>query len=820
MKYIFTLLFACLLFQVNGQKKIDNVFQKQNINVVSSTKVKSNLNTLVSGQLLSLSDFKGQEIFNTEGAFLLQVPLKTGFVEVELEVANIFSPNFKVMTPNGEVAVELPHYYHGKIKGDPKSFVALTITKDAIEGMITNDKLNLTIGRVMNTKEKLHVVYNTDELPNNTPICSEPVEVPFDGDLPELQPNSTNAAGCKAVEIYLEADNQMYLDWGGSVQTVVNTMTAVFNNVSLLYDNEGLNLVISTLFVWTTPDPYRTALDTSQSLNLLDAYWNGQGNNFDGDIVHLVTTKQLGGGIANLLIGTSVFNGMTQRAVFANCGKGSAKGMSGSIVNSVVNVPTYSWNVQVIAHEIGHNFGLPHTHSCTWSNGTTTGAIDNCATTEGGCAGGPAPTNGGTIMSYCHTTAGGINFANGFGPLPSGKMNAEFNAAACLSGSKVPRPIVANQSLCSSQSVQLTASGCTGTYQWFDAAVNGTSLSTTNTYTTPVLTASTSYYVNCTLNGCVSRRRKVDVNIFNSTVSPTVQDVTLCGNNASAVLIANCNGAIINWYSALTGGNPIGTGNNFVLNNINANTTVYAECSQTGCGASPRTALQITLTAQCPYCEPNGLNCNDSDVITQVKIDQGATNLYTNSSTCSNSGFALYTPVTPIAFTAAQTYSITTTTLGVYQDGLAIWIDYNSNGIFEASEKVESYDPNAIWTTRETNIAIPVTVTAGVTRMRVKVSYLISSNDPCSSSDGSGYGEIEDYIITLSTGGGSPCPPTLSHATGVLPAGNYNAGQTINSQANVSTATKYQAGKHIMLNAGFQAGSNKVFEAKIAGCPE
>lgn len=818
MKYIYTLLFTCLLFYVHGQKNIDNVFQKQSINSISSVEVKSNLSTVPSTQLLNMTDSKGEEVFNTKGSFSLQIPLKSGSVEVELEVANIFSPNFRVMTPNGEVEVELPHYYHGKIKGDSKSFVALTITKDAIEGMITNEKLNLTIGRVMNTKEKLHVVYNTNELEVTPLQCFGAVEQPYDGDLPELQPNATNAAGCKAVEVYLEADNQTYLDWGESVQTVVNTMTGIFNNVSLMYDNEGINLVISTLFVWTTPDPFRTATNTTESLNLLTDYWIGQGSNFDGDLVQLVTTKSLGGGIANLLIGTSVFNGMTQRAVFSSCEKRFATGMSGGMVNSVINYPTYSSNVGLITHEIGHNFGLPHTHSCTWSNGVTTGAIDNCSATEGGCAGGPAPTNGGTVMSYCHLSGVGKPLTNGFGPLPSGKMNAEFNAATCLSGSKVPRPIVANQSICSSQSVQLTASGCTGTYQWFSVATGGTPISTTSTYTTPTLNASTSYYVSCTLNGCVSRRRKVDVTLSATIPPPTVQNTTACGSNASATLVGNCNGgAVINWYNALTGGTPIGTGNNFVLSNINANTTVYAGCSLAGCTASSRVALSITYQNICVYCQPTGLNCSFGDQITQVKIDNGATNLYTNNSTCTTGGYSLNTPATEVVLQQVQAYQLTTLNPATYIDGLSIWIDYNRNGTFEAEERIESYFTGATWTQRLTSFTVPIAATPGLTRIRFKVSDGLASAAPCSAVDGSSYGEIEDYVIRIA-GGGTPCPPTLSHILGALPAGNYKAGQTITSQANISNSTTYQAGNHVLLNAGFQAGPNETFEAKIGGC--
>ncbi|MFT6479363.1 MAG: hypothetical protein ACI9V1_003396 [Spirosomataceae bacterium] len=819
MKHIYVIFSICAFFSANGQKRIENVFQKQSANSVSSSRVKSSLGSIKSGQVLSMTKTKGAEIFKTEGAFSLQVPLKSGFVEVELEVATIFSPNFKVMTPSGEATdIELPHYYHGKIKGDPKSFVALTITKEAIEGMIVNDKLNLTIGRVRGIKESLHVIYNTRELPNRTPICGDAVRVEYEGKLPELQPNQTSAAGCKAVEIYLEADYQMYSDWGGSVQTVVNTMTSIFNNVSLLYDNEGINLVISTLFVWDSVDPYTSANDTSESLDLLGSYWNDLGNTFDGDIVHLVTTKPLGGGIAYYLYGSSVFNGMTSRAVFASCGKNYAKGLSANITNSVKNFPIYSWNVMVIAHEIGHNFGLPHTHSCTWSNGTTTGAIDNCATTEGDCAGGATPITGGTIMSYCHQGEG-TNFANGFGPLPSGKMNAEFNAATCLSGSKIPRPIVENKIICSSGSVVLTATGCAGTYEWFDAPTSGNSISSTDSYTTPNLTTTTNYYVNCTESDCVGRRKEVTVTVFD-TDPPAVQDVTVCGSSASAQLIADCNGVSVRWYDASTEGNLVGTGNGFSLN-VTADTTVYAECSLTDCGVSTRAPLSITYQDACPYCEPTGLDCSDDDFIAQVKIDKGATNLYTSNTAipCSTGGYSLSTPATEVALQKGQTYQITTLNPGIWEDGLVIWIDYNRNNVFEASERVESYSPT-IWTQRLSSVTILATATEGLTRMRFKVSYNMISNDPCSSEDGIGYGEIEDYVVKITSDETTPCPPFLTHAAVVLPLGNYNAEQTIISQANVSTPTKFQAGNSIVLNAGFQAGPSEVFEAIIAGCPE
>jgi hypothetical protein len=95
------------------------------------------------------------------------------------------------------------------------------------------------------------------------------------------------------------------------------------------------------------------------------------------------------------------------------------------------NVPTYSWTINVVAHELGHNLGSPHTHSCTWSGGP----IDNCAAPEGTCSPGPAPVNGGTIMSYCHATSAGINFNNGFGPLPGNLIRSRVLNASCIPAS-------------------------------------------------------------------------------------------------------------------------------------------------------------------------------------------------------------------------------------------------------------------------------------------------------------------------------------------------------------------------------------------------
>ena len=802
-----------------GQTRILNLFSKTNTNTVNSTELKSSINKISSAQVLTLDKSINNQIYLLKDNFELTVPTKNGDLIIDLSPATIISPDFKVMTPSGEYKMDLPSFFRGKIKGEKKSFVAITVTKNSIEGLIQNDKINLTLGKLKSDLEEFHIIYNTNEITNENPICAGEVPVIEQEKLPAGFENNISATTCRALEVYLEADYQMFVDWGKNVQNVVNPMTAIFNNVAALFDNSGVNLVISKIYVWTIPDPYLSATSAGGALSLVDSYWDDKGNTFDGDLVHFVTTKGLGGGVAYLSGGTSVFNGMTQRSVFASCGKGAAKGVSSGISNFVQNIPSYSWSVNEIAHEIGHNFGLPHTHSCTWSDGITTGAIDNCYGVEGSCSPGPDPgIAGGTIMSYCHITSTGVNFANGFGLLPGGKLLAEFNAATCLKGSKIPSPIVEFKAICSPAIVTLNATGCDGgTYNWYATEIGGTALPSTNgQFTTPsVVNGNVSYYVSCTLNSCTSRRAKATIDLFSNILPPTSISYNLCGTNAAEVLsVQGCNGTIPTWYNSSIGGSSIGTGYLFSASNINTTTTYYVACYLAGCGETSRTPVVVNHVPACQYCTPSGMNCSSYPIrITRVKIALGTNILLDNVTSCSENGFELFTPANSVLLSKGTIYSITIENPGPgYLPGASIWIDQDKDGIFTSTELV--YQKNSgYWSQNVGNFNVPTTSLSGQTRMRVKLTYSSIPTIPCSTDEGSGFGEIEDYIVNI-----SGCEITANFPLVNQSPGTYKVSETIQSQANVANGTIYQAGKNILLSPGFQAGSNEVFTAKIEGC--
>jgi len=217
--------------------------------------------------------------------------------------------------------------------------------------------------------------------------------------------------------MYVEVDYDIVVGKGGATNAA-NYVAGAFSQVSILYANDGITLLVNEMVVWDVVDPY-TGPSTSNYLTQFRTALNGV---FNGDLAHLVG-YQGGGGVAYLNV---------------LCNKSFGLGYS-AIQSSYSNVPTYSWTVMVLAHEIGHNLGSQHTHDCAWNGNNT--PIDCCGTNAGypgtGCPSGyncniPDPTGGGTIMSYCHLRSVRINLSFGFGPLPTERMQSRINAAACL----------------------------------------------------------------------------------------------------------------------------------------------------------------------------------------------------------------------------------------------------------------------------------------------------------------------------------------------------------------------------------------------------
>jgi hypothetical protein len=444
----------------------------------------------------------------TSSTIAFDLPLsRTESLRLLIHAIEVVAPNFRITTSSGRI-LPMPalRFYAGKVLGDTSSTVALTMSDTSLEGLIYGKTYSYTLGRMKSAaQESLHAVYRTLEIPQQTDFECRSEEAPqFRAVESQLagKDRQMSTSGCRGVGIYLETDYQLYQDWGSDFLFTIHNVTATFANVVTLYAQEDIRIELSELKIWDTPDPFRQAPSANILLSEFKNYWNARGNTFNGDIAHLLTTRISQGGIAYYGISrknpTRTLDDLA--AVFSdNASRSFAFSASTGVQHSpLAELPAYSYNVYLLAHELGHNFGLPHTHSCLWDGGP----LDQCGSVEdGSCPPGPTPTHGGTIMSYCP------NLANGFGPQPSAKMRRELLVAQSLIHAGVNSlqitPAVA--SVNQYQYATLEVSHCSGTVLWNDGVVSGSSR-------TLLPSEPTTYYAACLIDGCLSAPVKASLN--------------------------------------------------------------------------------------------------------------------------------------------------------------------------------------------------------------------------------------------------------------------------------------------------------------------
>ena len=347
--------------------------------------------------------------------FTLILPGLKENLSIELVAIDLLSSDFQMMHASGVTLEENSDIQHfrGIVGKTPGSFAAVTVSESGIQGSIFTKETGMQVfGPMEETEGNLnvpHILYPADAFPSKEKLtCLTPDDTrPYSPQ--ELGANATLRTGPKCVNVYLEVDNDIFTDKGGTTNTTA-FMTGWFNQVATLYANENINLRLSGLFLWDVPSPY-----TGSDYNMLTQF-GAQRQTIKGNIGQLVSYKGRGG-IAWL-------NGVCSSSTRFKLSYGSA-------LKSFQNVPAFSWNVMVMAHELGHILGSQHTHACVWNGNST--ALDGCAgATEGGCALPPLPPNGGTIMSYCHNTSVGTKFANGFGEQPGNVIRNRIASATCL----------------------------------------------------------------------------------------------------------------------------------------------------------------------------------------------------------------------------------------------------------------------------------------------------------------------------------------------------------------------------------------------------
>ena len=402
---------------VDSKNVQNNSLQDYNLFTIGSTGISTSgdVNDAVDKASILELNTANLEWLNEEQpqSLLLSIPLGSGeSMTLELFRSGILNDGFKVNTsqpvPEGEV-IEPGLHFWGSVQGQNDAFTAISFFKNDIAGIVVIDGESFVLGKLKHTDN--HYIYYSDKnLKGAMPFDCYTADDDHTYSQKELG-GSEKGHPNECVRIYIEVHEDITND-KGSVSAAVNYATAIFNQSAILYQNENISEIISEIFVWNSTSPY-TSSSTSTILSQFQAYRT----EWDGDLAQLIGYAG-GGGIA------AGFNGI--------CNPDRAQSMCYSGVQSTfLNVPTYSWTVQVFTHELGHLYGSRHTHACVWNGNST--AIDGCADyTEGGCDVPGYPSGGGTIMSYCHWQSVGINFNLGFGPQPGNVIRNSVANGACL----------------------------------------------------------------------------------------------------------------------------------------------------------------------------------------------------------------------------------------------------------------------------------------------------------------------------------------------------------------------------------------------------
>ncbi|MBV8254859.1 MAG: gliding motility-associated C-terminal domain-containing protein [Chitinophaga sp.] len=205
-----------------------------------------------------------------------------------------------------------------------------------------------------------------------------------------------------------------------------------------------------------------------------------------------------------------------------------------------------------------------------------------------------------TVNNVTATTTYYVSAVNAAGCSNTGSRTAatvNVNPAPTAPVVTIPNEVVC---LNNSATFQVTNPDPALTYIWYNATTD--SVGTGASFTTPVLTTTTNYYVVAKNNtGCFSlAHTNVSATVTNSIATPSVganqnlclgQTLTLSVNNPVA-------GIVYHWYTTATGGTPIATGSTVTFNGVTTNTTYYVDASATSgnCTSSTRASVAVTVS--------------------------------------------------------------------------------------------------------------------------------------------------------------------------------------------------------------------------------
>ncbi len=338
-------------------------------------------------QLNSATD----ENTGTRNGIVIEIPMPDGTLkQFQVYHSSVMAPDLAKQFPEIDT-------WRGQGINDPSESVHLDITLKGFHAMVLSPKGAVFIDPYANGNTQFYISYFKKDLKAKAKFFEEAVLKTTDtktvpnnqnqsiapnfNNTPSgnLIQNRSNGLTLKTYRLALAATYEYSTFQGGTVALALSAMVTTVNRVVGVYRTElGVSLTLvsntSSLIYTTSTDPYtNTSGSTMLSENINNVNTIIGSANYD--IGHVFSTG--GGGVAYL---ASV------------CNSNKAGGVTGS--SSPVND---AFDIDYVAHEMGHQFGGNHTFNGT--TGSCSGSNRNATTAY-------EPGSGSTIMAYAGICTG------------------------------------------------------------------------------------------------------------------------------------------------------------------------------------------------------------------------------------------------------------------------------------------------------------------------------------------------------------------------------------------------------------------------------
>jgi len=323
---------------------------------------------------------------------------------ISIKRRSIYASGARILEIGEHGALELPRSKHrhfvGEIDDEPGSgvLVILDPASGRLTGLAMSDGQSYDLVSVPGgSPTEVRVVATHERMAEADPrwACGgeefDNRPLPTERSIGLKSDVTTKSGGPLEAVLAIETDTELLsLKFGGSTSAATDYTADLIAAMNVMYSRDlDVTLVQGTTFLRTTSDPYSANTGSSASSTELYEFRNYWSSNY-GSVQRALTA---------MLSGKSPSSSSASGIAFIG---GLCSTSIGYSFSKVFKVNYLSGDAKLVGHEIGHNFGSPHTHCYS-------PPVDQCYSNEGGCYSGitSCPGGPGTVMSYCHITGCG-----------------------------------------------------------------------------------------------------------------------------------------------------------------------------------------------------------------------------------------------------------------------------------------------------------------------------------------------------------------------------------------------------------------------------